>query len=156
MSRSRASCMEGEWHFATPVLWPVRSPCFMAVQLYITKTVAILLRSTWIKRSCSASRNDAIKNSFLMHQKFDLRFSHIRYLVSSISTYIQGEHSNFERRVPIKKLFLWLHDFKKLNFKMIARPLPVVPPKCTGVPITQPEKINLMYKSFVLIFKKKI
>jgi hypothetical protein len=39
---------------------------------------------------------------------------------------------------------------------MTARPLTVIPPKCTGVPITQPEKIILMYKSFFLIFKKKI
>jgi hypothetical protein len=38
---------------------------------------------------------------------------------------------------------------------MIACPLPVIPPKCTGVPITQPEKIILMYKSvFFFIFKK--
>jgi hypothetical protein len=34
---------------------------------------------------------------------------------------------------------------------MTARPLTVIPPKCTGV--TQPEKIILMYKSFILIFK---
>jgi hypothetical protein len=37
---------------------------------------------------------------------------------------------------------------------MTAGPLTVIPPKCTGVPITQPEKIILMYKSFFLIFKK--
>jgi hypothetical protein len=46
--------------------------------------------------------------------------------------YIQGEHSNFE----------------KLNFKMTARPLTVIPPKWTGVPITEPEKIILMYVFF--------
>jgi hypothetical protein len=38
---------------------------------------------------------------------------------------------------------------------MIARPLPVIPLKCTGVPITQPEKIILMYKRF-FSFSKKI
>jgi hypothetical protein len=36
---------------------------------------------------------------------------------------------------------------------MTARPLTVIPPKCTGV---QPEKIILMYNSFFLIFKKNI
>jgi hypothetical protein len=36
---------------------------------------------------------------------------------------------------------------------MTARPLTVIPPKCTGV-LTQPEKIILMYKSCFLIFKK--
>jgi hypothetical protein len=53
------------------------------------------------------------------------------------------------------QLFLWSHDFNKLNFKMTARPLPVILPKYTGVTITQPKKIMLMYKSFFLIFKKK-
>jgi hypothetical protein len=40
---------------------------------------------------------------------------------------------------------------------MIARPLPVIPLKCTGVPITEPEKIILMYKSvfWILILKNK-
>jgi hypothetical protein len=38
---------------------------------------------------------------------------------------------------------------------MIACPLPVIPPKCTGVPINQPEKIILINKIFFLIFKKK-
>jgi hypothetical protein len=38
---------------------------------------------------------------------------------------------------------------------MTACPLTVIPPKCTGVPITQPVKIILLYKSFFLIFKKK-
>jgi hypothetical protein len=33
---------------------------------------------------------------------------------------------------------------------MTARPLPVIPPKYTGVPITQPEKTKLMLKSFFL------
>jgi hypothetical protein len=61
---------------------------------------------------------------------------------------IQGEHSNFVCYVPIKKLFLWSHDIEKLNFKMTARPLTVIPLKCTGVPITQPKKIILMYKRF--------
>jgi hypothetical protein len=52
---------------------------------------------------------------------------------------IQGEHSNFERYVPIKKLFLWSHDFETFNFKMIACPLTVIPPKSTSVTtITQP------------------
>jgi hypothetical protein len=32
----------------------------------------------------------------------------------------------------------------KINFKITARALPVIPPKFTGVPITQPEKIILM------------
>jgi hypothetical protein len=53
---------------------------------------------------------------------------------------IQGGHSNFERYVPIKKK-LYSHDLEKLNFKMTARSLPVIPPKCKGIPITQPEKI---------------
>jgi hypothetical protein len=35
-------------------------------------------------------------------------------------------------------------DFQKFNFKIAARALPVIPPKFTGVPITQPEKIILM------------
>jgi hypothetical protein len=39
---------------------------------------------------------------------------------------------------------------------MIARLLPVIPLICTGVPITQPEKITLMYKSVFLIFKQKL
>jgi hypothetical protein len=38
---------------------------------------------------------------------------------------------------------------------MIACPLPVIALKCTGVPITQPEEIIFMYKSF-LFFSKKI
>jgi hypothetical protein len=38
---------------------------------------------------------------------------------------------------------------------MTARPLTVIPPKYTAVPITQPDKIILMYKRFFLIFKKK-
>jgi hypothetical protein len=37
---------------------------------------------------------------------------------------------------------------------MTACPLTVIPTKYKGVPITQPEKIILMYKSFFLIFKK--
>jgi hypothetical protein len=45
------------------------------------------------------------------------------------------------------------HDFDKLNIKMTARSLPVIPPQYTGVPITQPEKIILMYKSFFLFSK---
>jgi hypothetical protein len=47
--------------------------------------------------------------------------------------YLQGEHSNFERYVPMS------HDFEKLNLKMTACPLTVIPPKFTGIPITQPE-----------------
>jgi hypothetical protein len=38
---------------------------------------------------------------------------------------------------------------------MTARPPTVIPLKWTGVPITQPEKIILMYKSF-FFFSKKI
>jgi hypothetical protein len=45
---------------------------------------------------------------------------------------------------PIKKLFLWSHDFQKFNFKLTARTLPVIPPKFTGVPVTQSKKIILM------------
>jgi hypothetical protein len=37
---------------------------------------------------------------------------------------------------------------------MIACPLPVIPLKFTGVPITQPEEIIIMYKSFFLFSKK--
>jgi hypothetical protein len=36
---------------------------------------------------------------------------------------------------------------------MTPRPLIVTPPKCTGVPITQPEKIILMYKSVFFYFQ---
>jgi hypothetical protein len=38
---------------------------------------------------------------------------------------------------------------------MIACPLSVIPPKFTGVPITQPEKIILIYKSIFFDFQKK-
>jgi hypothetical protein len=37
---------------------------------------------------------------------------------------------------------------------MTACPLTVIPPKCAGVPINQPEKIILMYNCVFLIFKK--
>jgi hypothetical protein len=37
---------------------------------------------------------------------------------------------------------------------MTARPLPIISPKYIGVPINQPDKTILMYKSFSLIFKK--
>jgi hypothetical protein len=43
-----------------------------------------------------------------------------------------------------KKHFLWSHDFQEFNFKLTARALPVIPPKFTGVPVTQSGKIILM------------
>jgi hypothetical protein len=46
------------------------------------------------------------------------------------------------------KTFLVIARFKKNNYKMTARPLTVIPPKCTGVPITQPEKIQACTKVF--------
>jgi hypothetical protein len=39
-------------------------------------------------------------------------------------------------------------NFQKINFKITARALPAIPPKFTGVPITQPNKIILMKKYF--------
>jgi hypothetical protein len=65
------------------------------------------------------------------------------WLITKIYT---GRTFEFRTLCPNKKL--------KLNFKMTACHLPVIPLKYTGVPITQPEKIILMYKTFFLIFKK--
>jgi hypothetical protein len=45
-----------------------------------------------------------------------------------------------------KKLFCDRTIFQKFNFEITARALPVIPPKFTGVLITQPEKIILMKK----------
>jgi hypothetical protein len=52
---------------------------------------------------------------------------------------------------PIKNFFLLSHDFQKFNFKLTARALPVIPPKFTGVPVTQSE--IFLYK---ILIKKKI
>jgi hypothetical protein len=43
-----------------------------------------------------------------------------------------------------KKTFFVIARFSKVNFKLTARALPVIPPKFTGVPVTQSKKIILM------------
>jgi hypothetical protein len=68
---------------------------------------------------------------------------------------LQGEHSNFERYVPIKNFFCDRTIFEKFNFKMTACPLTVIPPKCKGVPITQLEK-KINVQKFFFYFQKKL
>jgi hypothetical protein len=54
----------------------------------------------WLKRDCDVQINIGFEQMNWV------------YIVYSI----QGEHSNFERYVPIKKLFLWSHDFEFFLF----------------------------------------
>jgi hypothetical protein len=72
----------------------------------------------------------------------------------SLLHHCAGWTFEFRTLCPNKKLFLWSHDFEKVNFKMTARPLPVIPLKYTGVPISQPE--NFFKIQFVAFNKTEI
>jgi hypothetical protein len=57
--------------------------------------------------------------------------------------HVQGGPSKFEQ-LRLNITFFVIARFSKINFKITARALPVIPPKFTGVPVTQSDKIILM------------
>jgi hypothetical protein len=126
------------------------------ILLLIRPTVPCWSANRWLSPKlwghrvwCSSHDRSWSKRETIIHGIPSRRFNHSiqkrwaiqiwRYCWYVNRLLYTGWTFEFRTLCPNKKLFLWMHDFEKLNFKMIAHPLPVIPPICTGVPITQPE-----------------